>query len=1040
MAPSWAPSSNAYTPSKAAPSALPGTRRGPPPTVTRPDLFPKSADQADLLRTTKKGTLWTDPDFPPTNASLFGKSGKGSSGMAKVSAWLRPDEFAPLQPGETHRLVYGDAAAGDVVQGGLGDCYLLGALSTAAASHVDGYSRLKQNVLPSDGESFADPPEWRERGFFTFRFYIFGEWVQVSVDTLIPCGADRRPAFARCVDPRELWVLYLEKAYAKLHGSYAAIEGGSLTAALVDLTGGFAEEIDLRSPSARAEVESGRLWQRLLRYQRLGYLMGCAVTVPGGETLERTPENLMQNHAYGILLHYEQRATNAAADEAALRLVKIRNPWGQGEWTGAWADEAAEWRSETGRYAMQQLDYTFDDDGTFFMEFADYAAHINTVYVCKILRDADWHRAELHDEWSTAAGTAGGCFNFPTWRANPQWVLRVSEPTHAHFVLLQPDSRVSRSGGATQSHTIGMYIMRGHERFLRRVLVNSDEIDGDEIVDSTDFVLRREVSCNTLDEEGEMPLVPGVPYVLVPSSFYPHKDGTFKLIMYTQSEVGSLERVPALLRQQKRGQWIGRSAGGPEGGPTWKLNPQFLMHARGASDDRPARVSIVLHRRDPDSEDPEAGAKGVKRKGLAAAGGAGAGSPGGGGGSMSRRGGGSTGLAGAAMSFVVAHADPQHAHLADRRTLRIPKRDVVDRAEASLSAEVGSEFVLKEACTFVIVPSTGERGQQGEFTLDVYSDQQVVLEDVKEWTAKTIQGEWRGRSAGGCRNTQAWVANPMYWLSAPEPGGGGGDQCVVHGFISQPPRSLRAPEPHDTPAHAPADAESGQPPGLEGIGFYVLPDTDDLGTTPPAVNSGYYTAEEVGAEFSLKAGARGAPRAVGGARGRSVECSAPRGAEQTRPAALTEPPPSVNRGCRAPRARVLRAPSADAPAVPCRPHAGARYILVPTSYRKGFESAFSVQLFSEEPLECRRLKPAEHGKLANTLYEEYAAGVLQRVRAAQPWPPAAASGAGACASARGESATRRRARARRAADCAPMRAPRAHRPRPRARRRRGRAT
>ncbi|KAJ1621408.1 hypothetical protein T492DRAFT_886994 [Pavlovales sp. CCMP2436] len=67
--------------------------------------------------------------------------------------------------------------------------------------------------------------------------------------------------------------------------------------------------------------------------------------------------------------------------------------------------------------------------------------------------------------------------------------------------------------------------MRGHEKFLRRVLVNSDEIEGEEIVDSTDFVLSR-----------ELPLAPGLPYVLVPSSFLPNKDGEFKIIIYTHKK------------------------------------------------------------------------------------------------------------------------------------------------------------------------------------------------------------------------------------------------------------------------------------------------------------------------------------------------------------------------------------------------------------------------------------------------------------------------------------------------------------------------
>jgi len=50
---------------------------------------------------------------------------------------------------------------------------------------------------------------------------------------------------------KEYWVPLIEKAYAKLHGSYEALNGGSLQQALVDLTGGIAEKYFLESPDMR---------------------------------------------------------------------------------------------------------------------------------------------------------------------------------------------------------------------------------------------------------------------------------------------------------------------------------------------------------------------------------------------------------------------------------------------------------------------------------------------------------------------------------------------------------------------------------------------------------------------------------------------------------------------------------------------------------------------------------------------------------------------------------------------------------------------
>ena len=73
-----------------------------------------------------------------------------------------------------------------------------------------------------------------------------GEWTNIVVDDYFPCF-NNTTAFSRA-NGDELWVLLLEKAYAKAYGSYEIIEGGNPAFALRDLTGAPYENIDKLTP------------------------------------------------------------------------------------------------------------------------------------------------------------------------------------------------------------------------------------------------------------------------------------------------------------------------------------------------------------------------------------------------------------------------------------------------------------------------------------------------------------------------------------------------------------------------------------------------------------------------------------------------------------------------------------------------------------------------------------------------------------------------------------------------------------------------
>ena len=73
------------------------------------------------------------------------------------------------------------------------------------------------------------------------------------------------------------------------------------------------------------------------------------------------------------------------------KMIKLRNPWGKGEWTGDWSDASSLWTTR-----MRNLcDFSakdVNDDGIFWMEWSDFCDEFEDIYICKKLPEgSDWN-------------------------------------------------------------------------------------------------------------------------------------------------------------------------------------------------------------------------------------------------------------------------------------------------------------------------------------------------------------------------------------------------------------------------------------------------------------------------------------------------------------------------------------------------------------------------------------------------------------------------------------------------------------------------
>ncbi|XP_036916110.1 calpain-9 isoform X2 [Sturnira hondurensis] len=453
----------------------------------------------------QKGILFEDADFPANSSSLF-----YSERPQIPFVWKRPGEIV-----KNPEFILGGATRTDICQGELGDCWLLAAIASLTLNE-----KALARVVPQD-QSFG--PGYA--GIFHFQFWQHGEWLDVVVDDRLPTFRDRL-IFLHSADHNEFWSALLEKAYAKLNGSYEALKGGSTIEAMEDFTGGVAETFATREAPEN-------FYEILEKALKRGSLVGCSIDIKNSaESEARTPFGLIKGHAYTVTgidqVNFRGRRTE---------LVRVRNPWGQVEWNGSWSDSSPEWHA-IGPAEQQRLRHTTLDDGEFWMAFGDFTAHFDKVEVCNLtpdaLEDGAAHRWEVtvHQGSWVRGSTAGGCRNFlDTFWTNPQIKLSLTEEDEGQegctllVALMQKDRRKLKRFG-TDMLTIGyaIYQCPGKEEHLSKDFFRYHASRAK----SKTFVNLREVSDRFKLPPGE--------YILIPSTFEPHQEANFCLRIFSEKK------------------------------------------------------------------------------------------------------------------------------------------------------------------------------------------------------------------------------------------------------------------------------------------------------------------------------------------------------------------------------------------------------------------------------------------------------------------------------------------------------------------------
>ena len=225
--------------------------------------------------------------------------------------------------------------------------------------------------------------EINKAGIYLVRFFLNGQETPVIVDDHLPCTKQGKPAFATCRDG-ELWVSLLEKAWAKLHGTYARTEGGLPCFAASHIMG-----VPSESYNHDTVEDPEEFFEMLKSADKRNFTMMAA---SHGQGESRNEEGVISGHAYSLISIHEVKSNGQRA-----RLLKLRNPWGSGEWQGDWSDKSPLWTPAL----KKEVGFVDGDDGIFFIELEDYLRHFSWTSVCVENNDAKYSHSQLYHSFGT---------------------------------------------------------------------------------------------------------------------------------------------------------------------------------------------------------------------------------------------------------------------------------------------------------------------------------------------------------------------------------------------------------------------------------------------------------------------------------------------------------------------------------------------------------------------------------------------------------------------------------------------------------------
>ena len=356
---------------------------------------------------------------------------------AALRDWCSMSKWLERQGHENEEPVIfeGMPQASKIRQGRVTDCSLMSVLSVLA----DYDCRCGRSTLQMIVQGRVSKDTGKDTNDYACRLFVNGIFRCVLVDDLVPVGTSGKLLCAHSASGRELWVMLIEKAVAKIMGGSYAMRGSNPSTDAFHLTGWIPETFPLKDEESLCTSQAD--WMRIFDTAQQGFAKGqCVICIGTTELPDAMTNELALRSGYsegvssstGLVAGHAYPVLQCCLEEGQ-RLLYVKNPWGHTRWKGRYAPGDLVWTSNP--ILASKLGYNSQaaasiDDGAFWIPWEEVLRYFSHFYISWSPSALGVKQLQAHGCWNPWPHFVQSILPDDTdlLAFNPQFHLQLLEP------------------------------------------------------------------------------------------------------------------------------------------------------------------------------------------------------------------------------------------------------------------------------------------------------------------------------------------------------------------------------------------------------------------------------------------------------------------------------------------------------------------------------------------------------------------------------------------------------------------------------------